>query len=232
MGVTYSFLCSFKPFMIKPQQKKRPFWKSFGRNPLKAEISNTSGSKQALETSSTRDHMAKLCQDLQLLLEPHAAFLRHFKCLSSAFETPQMLWGCSGCIYQPKQSTILTSLAGRSLGVMVPFHPSLLRISALLSRRSHCCHWVTSMMQPVTGVNQRTHHSVSFCRALHLLNNRFSNTLQLYPSLIHNDFILGWPPLSSNVATNDLCTRCPIALENPQRCGSSMLETSIKSSKH
>lgn len=121
MGVTYSFLCSFKPFMIKPQQKKRPFWKSFWGNPLKAEISNTSGSKQALETSSTRDHMAKFCQDLQLLLELHAAFLRHLKCLSSAFETPQMLWGCSGCIYQPKQTTILTSLPGRFLGVMVPF---------------------------------------------------------------------------------------------------------------
>lgn len=105
----------------------------------------------------------------------------------------------------------------------------LLRIFALPSRRTHCCHWVTSMMQQMT---QRTHPSVSFCRALHLLNNRFSNTLQLYPSFIPYDFILGWPPLSSNVAINNLCTCCPIALENPQGCGSSMLETSIKSSKH
>lgn len=41
---------------LKQQQKKRPFQKSFRGNPLKAEISNTSGSKQALETSSTRHH--------------------------------------------------------------------------------------------------------------------------------------------------------------------------------
>lgn len=67
MEVTYSSLCSFKPFRIETATKKRPFQKCFRGNPSKAEISNTSGSKQALETSSTRYHkilwpsFAKMC---------------------------------------------------------------------------------------------------------------------------------------------------------------------------
>lgn len=102
-------------------------------------------------------------------------------------------WDLSGC-----DSSIATN--------------ALLRISALLSRRTHCCHWATSMMQQVTGGNQRTHPA----SAGHFTfqKNRFSNTLQLHPSYIPNHFILGWPPPSCNVATNDLHTCCPIALDS------------------
>lgn len=57
-------------------------------------------------------------------------------------------------------------------------------------------------------INQRTHPSMNLHRALHLPNNRFSNTLQLHPIFILNYFTLTWSPLSCKVATKDLCTCC------------------------
>lgn len=217
------YICSFKPFRIETTTKKT-IWESFGGNPLKlkflAHLVQNKCWKLAVQDTT------KSCGQALLRLATAAWTPR---CISEIHSVPQLsIWSISD-ILSPlwMREEILVnqnrlSFSFLSLGCLGCFWVwdcsistnALLRISVLLSKRTHGCHWVASMRQQMTGVTSTKGHTRAWAciRALHLPNNRFSNTLQLCPSFILNYFTPGSPPLSAKVAPKDLHTRCHIAL--------------------
>lgn len=139
------YICSFQQFKTETTTKKGNIWEKFQRKSFKAETPDTSASKQVLETNSTD---TKKPHGQALLRLSTTAWTSH--CAFKIPLVPQpIIWstsGRSGCCKKYASSKtdhnfhfIHCDVSGCDCSVSTN---ALLRISVLLSRKTHWCHWI------------------------------------------------------------------------------------------